>query len=923
MEEVEQRQDPNVLLERLAKADSKRQKGKLKVYFGYAPGVGKTYSMLQVARRLAEQGQEVVVGYVEPHGRPDTTSLLQGLECLSPSPVHYRGKTLLEFDLARAIRRNPKILLVDELAHTNASGSKHKKRWQDVLELLECGIDVHTTLNVQHLESLNDVILQITGVRVRETVPDQVLHAADEIELVDLSPEELLGRLKEGKVYLPEQAERAAGNFFRRGNLLALRELALRRTAERIDADVQAYRDEHGIGRTWAAAERILVCVGPSPSSAMLIRAAVRMAAGLRARWVAAYVESPNSQPMQREDRHRLQAHLRLVESLGGEVVKLEGEKVSDELITYARKHNVTRVIIGKPTHARWRDLIWGSTVNELLRASGDIDVHFIGEDQTSESVAPPAPLPKRRTFKSGAGIAVALVAAETLLAVALRDYISSVDVVLLYLLGIAIMAFRFGRRSSVVCSAVSVVAFDFFFVPPYHKFVVDDTRYWFTFAVMFGVGLALSDLASRLRRQKRDASRRETRTAALYHSSRDLIGCSDMQEIASVLVHHAREVFEAEAMVVVLDIQGKPQRISVSEALEVRVEGAESHQEGQVFEAATWVMEHGKPAGVGTDTFQDCGHACLPLQSGPTCVGALCLKLESSARLDIENRGFLGAFLRQAAMAMERVLLAEEAKTAVERAKAEEARNTLLSAISHDLRTPLAAITGAGTLIRDAGEHLSEHERKELVESICQDAERMERLIASILDMVRLESGTAVPNMEWMPLEEVIGGAIVRLERRLGDRKTSVMVPEGLPLVRLDPVLMEQVLVNLLENSLKHGESTSPIEVEANAEADRLHVTVSDRGPGFPPGEEAAMFEKFRRGSRAHSGGVGLGLAICRSIVQAHGGTIWAENRVGGGASVHIRLPLGKAPEMPQEPSEEFCQDGRPLLSKEGRNHD
>ena len=879
------RPDPDSLLRRVQAEEERSSRAALKVFFGFAPGVGKTYTMLESAQRLKAQGVDVVAGYVETHGRQETADLLDGLEVLPRRDISYRGTTLSEFDLDRALARKPQVLLLDELAHTNVPGGRHPKRWQDAVELLDAGIIVHTTLNVQHVESLNDVVSQITLVRVRETIPDSILDRADEIEVVDLTPDELLARLREGKVYIPDRARLAADHFFRRGNLLALRELALRRAAEHVDADVRGYRRDHGIDGTWPAAERILVCVGASPSSARIIRGACRMAAGLRAPWVAVYADAPDAYPLKGHDRDRLQANLRLAESLGGEVARLSGSHVSDTILRYARDHNITRIIVGKPTHPRWRDVLRGSLVNRLVRGSGDIEVNFIAGD-ASASLGRVRPPPSARHVNwVGAGAAALLVASATGLAAIGRGILSQPDVVMVYLLTIMVVAFRFGRASSMVAAALSVAAYDFFFVPPFFTLSVEHTRHLLTFAMMFGVGFVISSLTSRLRRQGRDARVREERTATLYSLVRELAAIPDVDSAAGVIARHAAEVFGGDAIVMVRDQTGGLDEKGKSRE--------EMHLTAEESAVARWAGDHGQQAGHGTETFPGASLTCLPLQAGPETLGVLALRQPSAEMLSVEHRVFLDAFIKQAALSVERARLTEDAKASALRVRTEEMRSSLLSSVSHDLRTPLAAITGAGTTLRDDVGRLAPEQRAELADTICTEAERMERLIANILDMVRLASGGIVPKREWVPLEEVVGSALARLDSRLSTRRVELDFPEALPFVSVDPLLLEQVFLNLIENAIKYAGDENPIEVRALAQAGSVIIEVADRGPGLPPGDELRVFEKFYRGSRAPGGGAGLGLPICLGIIQAHGGTLVAENRAGGGAVFRVTLPL------------------------------
>jgi len=896
------RPNPDSLLRRVQAEEARDARTILKVFFGYAPGVGKTYKMLESALRLKAQGVDVAVGCVETHGRPETAALLEGLEILPRREVAYRGTTLAEFDLDRALARKPKVLLLDELAHTNAPGSRHKKRWQDVLELLESGIEVHTTLNVQHIESLNDVVSQITYVRVRETVPDSILERADEIELVDLPPEELLERLRAGKVYIPEQARKAVDHFFRRGNLLALRELTLRRAAERIDVDLRSHRQAHDIKTTWPTAERILVCVGASPSSARILRSARRMAAGLRAEWVAAYVDAPDAHRATKADRERLRSHLRLAESMGAEAVRLVGEKVSDEILRYAREHNITRIVVGKPTHASWKDLIKGSIVNNLVRDSGDIEVNFIAGDEAPPRAPAQARPTHQRFNRVGVGMAGLLVAAATGLGLLCRLLLGQVDLVMVFLLIIMLVAYRYGRTPSLVASGLSVVAYDFFFVPPFYSVSVESGRHVLTFLMMFGVGIVISSLTSRLRGQERGARIRETRTSALYSLSRELAAAKDESAAAEAAAVHGSKAFGGEAVVLVA---GATNALSIKGASRPGLELSEEE-----LSVARWVVEHGHSAGHGTETLPGSRVTCIPIQAGAKTLGALGVLKPSLELLDVENRSFLEAFVRQVALALERARLVEDAKTASLRIRTEEMRSALLSAVSHDLRTPLGAITGASTALRDDQGRLGPEQRADLYDTICTEAERMDRLVGNILDMVRLESGGIVPKREWVPLEETVGSALSRLETKLGAREIRVNLPPTMPLLSVDPVLFEQVFVNLFENVIKHCSADTPIEITARVEDKTFKIEIADRGPGLPAGAESQVFEKFYRGPGVRAGGVGLGLSICRGIIMAHGGTISAENRTGGGALFRIALPVLEAP-PPVEPEGELRSSG------------
>jgi two-component system sensor histidine kinase KdpD len=869
------RPDPDALLAQVKAAETRETRARLKIFFGAAPGVGKTYAMLEQAKREKAEGEDVVIGIVETHGRPETERLLAGLDTLPRRVIDHRGVLLTELDLDAALARKPSRILVDELAHTNAPGSKHVKRWQDVMELLDAGIDVHTTLNVQHVESLQDVIQQITGIKVRETVPDEIIERADEIELVDLSPDELLERLAEGKVYVPEQAQRAVQNFFQKGNLLALRELALRRTAERVDAEVLAYRKEHGISAAWGVAERILVAVGPSPGSERLIRATKRIAEGLHAEWTAAHVEVLGAPPLNDKDRERVENHLRLAESLGGDVARLAGVTVADALLGFAREHNVTRIVAGKPTHSRWRDRLRGSLLDNLIRGSGTIEVHVIAP---IEDGAPPRlpPVPTERTGANAYVYAVGIIALVTIAGMFLLPYMTLADITMLYLIAIAI-ASLFGRLPALLASSVAVAAFDFCFVPPQFTFAVTDASHVLTFAVMLGAGLVISTLTVRLRNQERDAVIRERQTAALLAFTRDIAAATTPPDVAAVTVRHLEESFPIAASVVIPD-PSEPGGLSAAAGLMPL-----ASQEQAV---ARWALDHGEAAGMGTDTLPGARVLAVPLDAGESTVGVIVVQ----ARHDPRRRGgaalpLLETFARQAALALARVKFAEQAREAALRASTEELRSSLLSAVSHDLRTPLAVITGAATTLRDDGERLSPTTKADLLSSIVDDARRLERVLGNLLQLTRVESGF-VPNREWIPVEEMVGAALTRLEDAIRGKQIELDIPTDL-LAPVDPVLFEQVLINLVDNAIKHG--APPIELHARAKADRIEIEVRDHGAGIPAGV-GNLFEKFVRASSAP--GAGLGLAVVRAIVQAHGGTVSVDQADGGGARFRIEIP-------------------------------
>ncbi len=891
---TDQRPDPEVLLQRLREEEARANRGRLKIFFGASPGVGKTYAMLEEARAKRREGVDVIVGVVETHGRPETTALLEGLDILPRRSLEYRGITLREFDLDAALARRPTLILVDELAHTNAPGARHARRWQDVEELLAAGINVYTTLNVQHLESLNDVVAQITGIRVRETVPDSILDGADELELADLSAEDLLTRLREGKVYVPEEAARAIERFFRKGNLIALRELALRRTAERVDAQMRGYMREHGIRATWPAGERILVCIGPNPAGARLVRAGKRMATSLKSDWVVLYVEAPG-QRISASDRDALVQNLQLAQELGAQTVTVSGLNAAEEVLAYARVHNVTKIVVGKPTHSRWRDKLFGSMLDQLVRGSGDVDVYVLTGDVEGEGVRR-GPLVERPAPLAEYGGAALVVALCTALGFLVYQYLSITNVAMVFLLGVALVASRYGRGPTIFASFLSIAAFDFCFVPPRYSFAVTDVGYVLTFGVMLVIALMISSMTLRIRAQAETARERERSTAALYAMTRELAATRGESELVTVVARHVRDTFGAPAQILLPHQGGRL-------AAPIGTPPAYPMDEKELSVAA-WVFDRGRTAGAGTDTLPGAQGLYLPLVASAGIIGVLGLRPADAKRFqDPLVQRLLETFAGQAALALERAVLAERAQREQLEIEAERLRTSLLSSLSHDMRTPLGAITGAiSSILEDRGT-LSEASRRDLLKTALEEAQRMNRLIGNLLDMIRVESGALQVQKEWQPLEEPIGVALIRLEDRLRDHPVTVKLPPDLPLVPLDGVLIEQVFINLLENAVKYTPPGTPIEISAAQTNGAVRVEVADGGPGLPPGEESQIFEKFYRApSATATSGVGLGLTIVRGIVTAHGGRIWAENRPGGGAVFRFTLPLAGAP-PPQVP--------------------
>jgi two-component system sensor histidine kinase KdpD len=895
------RPDPDALLARVQREEAATRRGRLKIFLGAAAGVGKTYAMLSAAREQRADGTDVVVGIVETHRRKETEALIEGLEILPRREIPYRGVALQEFDLDGALARKPRVLLLDELAHSNAPGSRHAKRWQDAEELLDAGIDVYTAMNVQHIESLNDIVGQITGVRVWETVPDRVFDEADEVELVDLPPDELLERLAEGKVYMPEAAENAVKNFFRKGNLMALRELALRRTAERVEAQMRDYRRDHAIGTTWPVAERVIVAVGPGPHAERVIRAGRRIATRLGAPWTALYVETPRLQRLPEEERDRILRSLRLAEALGGESVTLGGGDAAAEIIAYARARNASRLVVGREPRLGWRRLLPLSVADRLLDAAAGIDVQVVTGDNDEAAPAARALLattrthlgvvdPRRRRW-AGYAWGAAAVAACTAIAWIMQPYFQITNIVMVYLVGVVVVAARIGRGPSILASVLGVLTFDFFFVPPAFTFAVSDTEFIVTFVVMLVVGIIISNLAAALRTQARIAGYRETRTASLYAMSRELAATEEVEPMLRIAVTHVAQVFEAQAVVLLPDANGK-----------VRLPRGAS-QTGSLHAAdlavAQWVFDHGDRAGLGTDTLPSATAHYVPLPGSEAAIGVLALEPANPRRLFIpEQQRLLDTFASQIALALERARLAESARASQVDAESERVRNALLAAISHDLRTPLASIVGASTSLLTGNTGIDHRARTELLETIRDEGVRMTKLIDNVLQMARLQSGRVRLALEWQPLEEIVGEVIRRLRDTLARHRVETHLAPSLPMVNVDGVLVGQVIANLLENAAKYAPAGTVITINAVVEHGELVVSVTDEGPGIPPGEEARIFDKFHRAvPEAAQSGVGLGLAICRAIVTLHGGTIAAENLPAGGAVFRFTLPLGEAP--------------------------
>ncbi|HUA22479.1 MAG TPA: sensor histidine kinase KdpD [Steroidobacteraceae bacterium] len=891
---AETRPDPDQLLAHVKAEEARAARGRLRIFFGSSAGVGKTFSMLEAARAAKASGKDVVIGYLEPHGRVETERLAEGLEHLPPLPVAYRGIVRQEFNLDAAIARRPAILLVDELAHSNLTGGepapRHPKRWQDIEELLAAGINVWTTVNVQHLESLNDLVFQTTGVRQRETLPDKVFDEADDIELIDLPPDDLIARLQAGKVYIADEVTTAVERFFRKQNLMALREIALRRVADRVEAAARAMTPERSpTGRI--AGDRILVAVGPDAQAEQLVRAGKRMADALDAEWTVVYVETLRLLRLSEADRNRRIAVLRLAESLGAETVTLDGPSPATALLEYAQTRRATRVIVGAPKRRGWRAWLRPSAATQLLHQARGFDVVVIAPADTAMGRrARTASVDQTASYQGVThwdryGWATGVSVACTLLTFAMYTNFELSNLAMIYLLGVTVAGLRLGRGPSVLTAVLNVASFDFFCVPPRFTFAVSDAQYLITFAAMLIIALVIATLTANVRQQTRVAGARERRTATLYAMSRELAVTRGIENMASVAIRHVTEVFECKAVVLLPDVAGKLQ-YPHGEA----PENAFHHADLAV---AQWVADHGRRAGLGSDTLPAAPALYVPLGDERRAVGVLGVLPDNPRRVLLpEQSHLLDTFAGQIGLALERARLTEVAEASSLAVERESLRNTLLASISHDLRTPLAVMAGAASTLAERGATLAEESKAELARSIEVKAREMSDLVSNVLDLMRFQSGQVVLRRDWQPLEDLVGAALERLKERLHDHPVELRLPADLPPVYVDAGLVVQLFGNLFDNIAKYTPSGTRAWVSATHDGDSVRVVVEDEGPGFPAGDPAKLFDKFQRGNEEGAVvGAGLGLTICRAIVRAHGGEIEARRRDGQGVSKGARF--------------------------------
>ncbi|MFM9902677.1 MAG: DUF4118 domain-containing protein [Polaromonas sp.] len=896
---ADRRRDPDQLLAQLRGDEARARRGKLRIYFGASAGVGKTYAMLSAAQRERQAGRPVLVGVIETHGRSDTAELLAGLAQLPLKDVPYRGRTLKEFDLDAALARQPAVLLVDELAHSNVEGSRHPKRWQDVLELLEAGIDVWTALNVQHLESLNGTVGAITGVRVHETVPDTVIDDADEIILVDVTPDELIGRLKAGKVYLPQQAERAAQNFFRKGNLIALREIALRRTAEHVEDDVRSYRVEQSINPVWNTEGALLACIGPHEGAEQTVRTAARMAGQLNVRWHAAYVETPVLQRLDVAERDRILSVIALAEELGAGTAVLADGDAADALVAQAQRLNCATLVVGRPGRMAWPMLSgWlngPSMTRRLAQRAPTLDIVEVGHADSARRLGRLDREGQRATEDDGVdwadqlpryAWATAVCLAVTLLTFLLFPFFDLANIVMLFLLGTVLVALKLGRGPAALAAFLNVAAFDFFFVQPRFSFAVSDVQYLLTFAIMLVVGLLTGQLTAGLRFQARISSSRERRAQSLFELTRDLSGALLSSQVSALGEAAVQRNFDGQALVLLTDARDQlVPPLTAPPDFDASV--------------ADWAFRNAQAAGLATSTLSAQPWHYVPLKAPMRVRGVLALKPAQPRWLLIpEQLQQLDTLARQIAIALERVHYVDIAQQAVVQMESEKLKSTLLAAISHDVRTPLTALMGLAESLQRSLPAMSAPQA-DMAQSITQQARQLSALVTNLLDMARLQNGSVNLRRDWQSAQEVVGSSIRAAQHALGGRAVQTEVPADMPLVEFDAQLMERVLVNLLENAAKYG--AAPFVLSAHAMPSALVFTVRDHGPGLPAawqGREAALFDKFTRGEvESATPGVGLGLAICKAVVSAHGGDITVRNAAGGGAAFSVSIPRRAPP--------------------------
>jgi two-component system sensor histidine kinase KdpD len=872
------RPNADELLAAIQREEKRSARGRLKVFLGMCPGVGKTFAMLEAARREKAAGRDIVIGYVETHGRKETDALTEGLPLVPRKQSDYRGIQLEEMDLDAVLARRPQLALVDEFAHTNAPGTRHPKRFQDVMELLDAGIDVFTTLNIQHVESRAEAVSQITGVTIHEMVPDTALEGA-ELELVDLPPDELRARLAAGKVYLADRVRAAQDHFFRPGNLAALRELALRFAAERVGQNVLEYRHALGITDPWKSGQRLLVALSPSPTSAALLRWTRRLSGELHAAWMAVYVEPPR--PLEEEDRNRLSRHLALARELGAQVITTSDDDVVRGLLRVAREQNVTQLVVGKPAGWRMLDLFrGGSVLNRLIRESGQIDVHVVRSEGETPAPRPRPQIRFRITDVRGYAIATGAVAAVTVLNLILQRWLGYLPISLLYLVSVIVLGVFVGPGPTLAAATLTALSWNFFFAEPRFTLWLTTATDRIMFLTYFVVALAMGHLTARLRAQQTAERQREQRATALYLLTRELAKGTDLADLLAIVIRETSKTFRAE---VALSLPEETNQGALTPYFASSWQLPEKEQS-----VATWAYQHRQNAGQGTDTLPSAEGLHIPLPAGERVAGVLSLRFRDSGPLAPAQRDLLEAVVPQIAVVLDRQRLRDEERKAELAVESERLSKTLLSSVSHELKTPLAALQGVAESLESGSEG-----RAAALAEFRPALDRLNRVVNNLLNMTRLEAGSVQPRLDWCDVTELCSAALDLTAKVLARHRVVRDIAPGLPLVKLDQALIEQALGNLLLNGAMHTPPGTEITLRARLKDKRLELSVLDRGPGLPEGEVETLFAKFTRGSSAPTGGSGLGLAIVRGFARAHGGDATARQREGGGAEFTLILPV------------------------------
>ncbi len=875
------RPDPDALLRILKKEDERSGKGKLKIFFGMCAGVGKTYAMLSEAREVVTKGTDLVVGYVETHNRMETAELVLGLEVIPRKRIEYRETVLEEMDIDAVLARKPKVVLVDELAHTNAPGSRHARRYQDVLEILENGIDVYTTLNVQHLESRADTVAQITGSIVRETVPDSIFDAAEEIRVIDISPDELAKRLQEGKVYTSERSQQAVENFFKKGNLSALREMSLRLTAERVDRQVREYRQGQRTAATWKSGQRLIAAISPSPHSVPVIRWARRVSHTMDASWVVVYVEQADK--LSEEQREQLAKNMKLARELGAEVVTTSGVNIADSLIRVAREQNASQILVGKPDRFVFSRA--ARLIDDLMKRSTDIDIYIVGQEtgRTKRKMSSILPKPQSTPVHYLAAFAFVLLAA--LICYPFQDFIGYRTVSFILLLVVSLLPLQLGPGPTVLGAAVGALSWDFLFIPPRFTFSINNLEDSLLAAMFFLVATVTGVLSARVRKRERIIKQREARTSALFFLTKDLSSAHSQDEVIRTAVSNIKKYFDADVAFILGDAEGE----MAAEAHDA----SSFHPDSKEYSVAAWVYWNETKAGKNTDTLPSAQATYFPMSGPRYPLGVVGVKLNYDTDLTIDQETLLENFISQITSAIERELLNDINRKSIVVAESERLYKTLFNSISHEFRTPIATIMGVSENLQQENGVAGSASGQAHLNEIRVAAERLNRLVANLLDMTRLESGMIQPRLDWCDVRDIINHALKNLEKELEGHKVTVGIADSVPLLKLDFGLIEQALANLIHNAALHTPAGTDISIDVSVKEDKCIVAVSDNGPGLPEDDLDRVFDKFYRASKGRTGGTGLGLTIAKGFIEAHHGTLGAANRPKGGAEFTVKLPL------------------------------